>query len=153
MLQNSIINGNDKLVIDRTVLTCNIFTCSSLFAIILIQWTLVLTNMVFNEFLVISNKISQSPSQFWPWFNEFLIISIYIYIYIYILVSSSNFIVDLEGSIIFLSIDVHLELLNPSTLKNPMHGVVQNSNSKYYSHSDIAVILQLCIVNHGEFKQ
>ena len=89
-----------------------------------ISGTLVLTNMVFSGFLVISNNIFWSL-HFWLWKllykisvkRKQLLTNSSSY-RTKILVSSSNFIIDLAHSTIFLSFEVYLQLLNHWNLSN-----------------------------------
>ena len=100
----------------------------------IIQWTLVLTNMVFNEFLVTSNKISRSL-HFWlkkkakknTAFNEFLVISnrnIGSFLKFCHVFSEQYHISE------FRSLFATFESLKST--KFPMHTVIPNSNSKYF---------------------
>ena len=91
---------------------------------ILLQWTFVLSNMIFNEFLAILNKISWSLHfLLWKlsyktlvWRTPLLTNSLFYRTKI--LASFSNCIIDLANSIIFWSFKVYLQLLNHWNLWN-----------------------------------
>ena len=115
---------------------------------------LVLTSKVFNEFLVILSKISRSL-HFWLWktIERAPLLTNSTIHGTNILVSSSKFIMDLTNSIIILSFEVYLQLLNYWNLSEfPMHAVVRNSNSKHFRSNtkSFQITLQLhcsCILS------
>ena len=102
-----------------------------------LQWTLVLTNMVFNEFLVISNVVSflamktliQNLALKNTSFNDFLISN-----------KNIGFLLKFRHGFreqyhIFELRSLFATFVSPKSVEFPMHAVVRNSNSKHF-HSN-----------------